>query len=244
MSETWEQAVERAMSSAPPEVREQWQRLRDPERLRPVPASNPLDAPAIGGKSPSYHELTALYFDLWGLMVQQRERAEKAEGEGGKLREALAHMQWCRPCSEGSWEACDGGRAALELPQPATGGGQAHVSALVSEEDVLARLLLEWLWDWDAKRNKEWAVPDEYLLPKEQDAQALASAVVMELECDLPLSRAIAESERRLEVDQAERAVLDAALRWGSSGVGDPSAARQLAGAVHDLWTLQGGPPR
>lgn len=39
--------------------------------------------------------------------------AAKAEGE--RVRDALAHMQHCRSCAEGSWEDCEGGRLALTL---------------------------------------------------------------------------------------------------------------------------------
>lgn len=80
-------------------------------------ASNPLDT-----KTPSYFELVEMYSELWQEMLrraqqamEQRGRAEKAEGEGIKLRGALEHMRWCRSCADGSWEYCDEGRAALEL---------------------------------------------------------------------------------------------------------------------------------
>lgn len=41
-----------------------------------------------------------------------------------ELLDALGHMQWCRSCSEGSWAACDGGRAALAAIEKAEGRGR------------------------------------------------------------------------------------------------------------------------
>lgn len=38
-----------------------------------------------------------------------------------ELLEALYHMQHCRSCAEGSWEDCDGGRAALAAISKAEG---------------------------------------------------------------------------------------------------------------------------
>lgn len=41
--------------------------------------------------------------------------AMKLQRERDEALEALAHMQWCQSCAEGSWEDCDGGRAALAI---------------------------------------------------------------------------------------------------------------------------------
>ena len=44
----------------------------------------------------------------------ERTRARlDAEASRDDLAEALQHMQRCRECADGSWEDCDGGRAAL-----------------------------------------------------------------------------------------------------------------------------------
>ncbi|HET9554322.1 MAG TPA: hypothetical protein VFP50_15275 [Anaeromyxobacteraceae bacterium] len=76
---------------------------------------------------------------------------------------------------------------------------------LPTEEDVLAALVLEWLLYAD---GGTLGVPDNFELPP------MVDAVVHEMLCDWDLEQAIADSERRLEVERAERAVLSM-LRHG-----------------------------
>ena len=97
-------------------------KLRKHGLLLPVPsrgavASNLLDLP-----TPNAFELVDMLFDCRAALAAEMEAtaAERALAEHlaareAKWREALAHMQCCLPCAEGSWNDCEDGRAALEL---------------------------------------------------------------------------------------------------------------------------------
>jgi hypothetical protein len=56
------------------------------------------------------------------LVKAHSNRAEAAEKRAEEALKALAHMEWCATCAEGSWDECDDGREAKALLSRGSGG--------------------------------------------------------------------------------------------------------------------------
>jgi hypothetical protein len=62
--------------------------------------------------SEGHREAHAYWHGEWRELLVRAEAAEKRAEEALK---ALAHMEWCATCAEGSWDECDDGREAKAL---------------------------------------------------------------------------------------------------------------------------------